>query len=100
MRLWERTPRGCAFFSRDMYDMISEGDDVVIEVEIGRPDGPGYRQVRLPGAGAAAADGSSPHASGGAGAEAGAGAAAGIAADCMRLDTKMVTEDGFGRDCI
>lgn len=37
--LWDRTPHGCAFFSRDKYDMLQAGDEIDIEVEDVRPDG-------------------------------------------------------------
>jgi len=53
LHLWDRTPHGCAFFSRDRYDTIRDGDEVDIEVETEKPDGPGFFQARLPGAGAA-----------------------------------------------
>jgi hypothetical protein len=53
LHLWDRMPHGCAFFSRDRYDTIRDGDEVDIEVETEKPDGPGFFQARLPGAGAA-----------------------------------------------
>ena len=40
LHLWDRTPHGCAFFSRDKYDMMNEGDVIDIEVEDVCPGGP------------------------------------------------------------
>ena len=38
--LWDRTPHGCVFFSRVVYDMVAAGDEIDIEVEDVCPGGP------------------------------------------------------------
>jgi hypothetical protein len=53
LRIWDRTPHGDDFFSRDIYDTIWDGDEVDIEVETEKPDGPGFFQTQLPERGAA-----------------------------------------------
>jgi hypothetical protein len=80
LNLWDRTPHGCAFFSRDRYDTLRGGDEVDIEVETEKPDGPSFFQARLPERGAAGG-GHSAHEPAVA-----AGAAAGIEAVCVGLE--------------
>jgi hypothetical protein len=48
LRLWDPTPHGSAFFSKDLYDTIQDGDEVDVEVEIEKPNGPAFVQTHLP----------------------------------------------------
>jgi hypothetical protein len=53
LHLWDRTPQNAAWFSKDQYDTIRDGEEVDIEVELEKPDGPGFLQTQLPERGAA-----------------------------------------------
>ncbi len=47
--LWDRSPHGCAFYSGDRYATIREGDEIDIEVQIEKPEGPQFLYATMPG---------------------------------------------------